>query len=237
MFSGQIVSAPAPPVKCLPVRLWSHECKPWRHKSIGREWLQLSSWFSWRNKQENVWRLLRQKKEIGARKGLHLVVCALVVKGQSILSRMMNLVLLCSELKFLEIWLNQKRPALVVRPLVVKGQSILLRRWTLRPDKAVQPVHHQNRTKRGSRADDGKHLSALITFAFSATITHTPRILTSGDFYPGRSGGHVVPRWKLPDVMVNVSSGENHPTLCLEWVFVSLLMRWHCKNWQNSTHV
>ena len=55
------------------------------------------------------------------------VQCALVVKGQSILSRMMNLVLLCSELKFLELWLNQKGLALVVRALAVKGQSILLR--------------------------------------------------------------------------------------------------------------
>jgi len=38
---------------------------------------------------------------------MHLV-CALVVKWQSILSRVMNLALLCSELKFLELWLNQK---------------------------------------------------------------------------------------------------------------------------------
>jgi len=40
---------------------------------------------------------------------------------------MMNLVLLCSELKFLELWLFQKRIALVVRALAVKGQSVLLR--------------------------------------------------------------------------------------------------------------
>jgi len=39
---------------------------------------------------------------------------------------------------------------LVVRALVVKGQSILLRTLTLRPDNAVEPAHHQNRTKRGS---------------------------------------------------------------------------------------
>jgi len=58
---------------------------------------------------------------------MHLVVCALVVKGQSILSRMMNLVLLCSELKFLKLWLNQKGLALVVRALAVKGQNILLK--------------------------------------------------------------------------------------------------------------
>jgi len=57
---------------------------------------------------------------------MHLV-CPLVVKCQSILSRMMNLVLLCSELKFLELCLNQKGIALVVRVLAVKGQSILLR--------------------------------------------------------------------------------------------------------------
>jgi len=53
--------------------------------------------------------------------------CALVVKGQCILSRMMNLVLFCSELKFLELWLNQKGLSLVVRALAVKGQSISLR--------------------------------------------------------------------------------------------------------------
>ena len=54
-------------------------------------------------------------------------MCALVVKGQSILSSMMNLVHLCSELKFLELWLNQKGVALVVRALAVKGQITLLR--------------------------------------------------------------------------------------------------------------
>jgi len=51
----------------------SHECKPWRQKSIWREWPLLSSWFSLRNRQESVWRLLRHRKEIGARKGLHRV--------------------------------------------------------------------------------------------------------------------------------------------------------------------
>ena len=131
----------------------SHECKHWRRRSIWREWLLLSLWLSMRNRQESVWRLLSQRKEIGTRKGMHLVVCALVVKGQSILSRMMNLVLLCFELKFLEVWLNQKGLALVVRALAVKGQSILLRTWTLRSDNGVEPVHHQNRTKRVSRVN------------------------------------------------------------------------------------
>jgi len=56
-------------------------------------------------------------------------------------------------LKFLELWLNQKRLALVVRALAVKGQSVLLRTWTLRPENTVEPVHHQNRTKRGSRGN------------------------------------------------------------------------------------
>jgi len=106
-------------------------------------------------------------------------------------------------------------------------------------------VHHQNRAKRGSRANCQRweRLSPLITFKFSAKITHTPGILTPGDFHPDRSGGHVVPRWKSPDVvvdcefgwkspdvivsvslgdtyvMVSVSSGENHPALWLVWVW------------------
>jgi len=41
--------------------------------------------------------------------------------------------------------------------------------------------------------NDGEHLSALITFKFSAKITHTPGILTPGGFRPDKSGGHVVP--------------------------------------------
>jgi len=163
----------------------SHERKHRRRRSIWREELLLSLWFSLKNRQENVWRLLRQRKEIGARKGMHLAVCA----------------------------------------LVVKGQSILLRTRTLRPNNAVEPVHHQNRTKRDSRANCQRweHLSALITFKFSAKITHTPWILTPGDFYPDRSGGHMVPRWKSPDVMVSVSSGESHPTL---WLVSFLFPSW-----------
>ena len=127
--------------------------------------------------------------------------------------------------------------------LVAKGQSNLLRTWTLRPDNAVEPVHHQNRTNEVHvpTANDGEHLSALITFKFSAKITHIHGIPTPGHFHIDRSGGHVVPRWKSPDVMVNcefmwkspdiiglcvfgwksprvmvsVSSGENHPRLWL----------------------
>jgi len=45
-----------------------------------------------------------------------------------------------------------------------------------------------------SIANDGEHLSALITFKFSAKITHTPAILIPDDFHPHRNGGHVAPR-------------------------------------------
>jgi len=56
-------------------------------------------------------------------------------------------------------------------------------------------------------ANDGKHLSALITFTFSAKITHIPGILTLGEFHPDRSGDHVVPQLKSPDVMVDCEFG------------------------------
>jgi len=91
---------------------------------------------------------------------------------------------------------------------------------TLRLDNAVEPVHHQNRTKKGSCAncqyERWEHLPALITFKFSAKITHTPGIPTPGDFHPDRSGGHVVPSWKSPDVMVKLSS--LFPCWCLDIV-------------------
>jgi len=95
-----------------------------------------------------------------------------------------------------------------------------------RPKRFIEDMNFETRLRCGTCP------SSSITLKFSATITHTPGILTSGDFYPGSSGGHVIPRWKSPDVMVsvssgwkssqtmvNISSGENHPTLWLEWVF------------------
>ena len=44
-------------------------------------------------------------------------------------------------------------------------------------------------------------------FQVFAKITHTPGVLTLGYFNPGRSGGHVVPRWKSPNVMVDCEFG------------------------------
>jgi len=80
--------------------------------------------------------------------------CALVVKGQSVLLRTWwTLCFSLSNWSFSNSGLAKKGLLLVVRTLVVKGQSISLRTWTLRPDNAVEPVHHQNRTKRGSRAN------------------------------------------------------------------------------------
>jgi len=60
--------------------------------------------------------------------------------------------------------------------------------WNLSTIKKEQNKVHVPTT------NDGEHLSALITFKFSAKVTHTPGILTPGDFHPFRSGGHVVPR-------------------------------------------
>jgi len=131
-------------------------------------------------------------------------------------------VLLCSELKFLELWLNQKRFALVVRALAVKSQSVLLRTWTLRSDTAVEPVYNQNRTKQGSRANC-QRWGALVCIdhfqVFCNDYSH-PWNTNLGWFLPRQEWWSRSPRWKSPDVMVSVNSGENHPTLWLEWVFL-----------------
>ena len=128
-----------------------------------------------------------------------------------------------------------------MRALVVKAQSNLLRTWTLRPNNAVEPVHHQNRTKRDSRANcqcqRWENLPALIAFKFSAKITYTPGIPTPGDFHPDRSGGHVVPRWKSPDVMVRVSF--LFPCWCLDIVKIDktvLIYRLHISIWGSLEH-
>jgi len=124
------------------------------------------------------------------------LLCSCGARSKQFVEDMMNLVLLFSSLKFLELWLSHKRLAPCCACTYDKRPNILLRTRTLRPDNAAEPVHHQNRTKRGSRANCQRweHLPALITFKFSAKITHSPGILTPGDFHPDRSGGHVVPR-------------------------------------------
>jgi len=62
-------------------------------------------------------------------------------------------------------------------------------------------------------ANNEDHLSALITFKFSAKITHSPEILTPGD----STLTGVVATWPLggnhPMLWLIVSSGKNYPTL------------------------
>jgi len=55
----------------------------------------------------------------------------------------------CYELKFLELWLNQKGLALVVCALAVKGQSIFMRTRTLRSNTrcGTCPPSKQNKTR------------------------------------------------------------------------------------------
>ena len=60
-------------------------------------------------------------------------------------------------------------------------------------------------------ANDGEQLSSLITFKFSAKITHTPGILIPFDFHPDKGSDQVVPRWKSPDVMVDCEFGLSPP--------------------------
>jgi len=54
-------------------------------------------------------------------------VCTCGEGTRHFIEDMMNLVLLFSYLKFLELWLSQKRLTLVALALVVKDQSTLLR--------------------------------------------------------------------------------------------------------------
>ena len=172
-------------------------------------------------------------------------------------------------IKFVELWLSQKRLAACCECTCGKRPKHFIETWTLRRDNAVELVHHLNRTKRGSRANCQRWgvcsnaVGARITFKFSAKTTLTLRILNQGYFHPDRSSGDVVPRWKSPDVMVDCEFGENRPILCLVWVrvkitplcgqcefgvkitwrygksefLVSLLIPWHCTNWQNSTNL
>jgi len=87
----------------------------------------------------------------------------------------------------------------------------------MRPDNAVEPVHHQNRTKRGSRANC-QRWEALVCIdhfqLFWKDYSH-PWNANLDDFHPGTSGGHVDPRWKSPDVTVDCEFGWKSPHVVL----------------------
>jgi len=79
--------------------------------------------------------------------------CALVVKGQSFIEDMMNLVVLFTKLKFLELWLSQKRLPSCCAFTCGKSPKHFVEEMNFETRNAVEPVYHQNRTKRGSRAN------------------------------------------------------------------------------------
>jgi len=105
----------------------------------------------------------------------------------------MNFVLLFTYLKCLELRLSHqknlapscactcgKRPKHFIEDMNFETRQRL---WNLSIIKTEQNEVHVS-----------TDMSAFVTFKFSAEITHTPGILTPGDFHPDRSGGHVVPR-------------------------------------------
>jgi len=140
----------------------------------------------------------------------------------------MNLVFLFMQLKFLELWFRQKMLAPCCACTCGKRPKHFIEdaNFETRQRCGTCPPSKQNREVQVTTANDGEHLSALITFKFSAKITHIPGILTPGDFHLGRSDSHMIPSRKSPDVMVSVSSGENHPTLSLVWVRVKIIPRY-----------
>ena len=101
------------------------------------------------------------------------------------------------------------------------------RLWNLSAIKTEQNEVHVPAT------NDGEHLSVLFTFKISAKITHIPGMLTPGVFYPDRS----FPKWKSLGVMVNCEFRWKWPHVMVTVSVFSLLMPWHCKNWQNSTNL
>jgi len=120
--------------------------------------------------------------------------------------------------------LSQKSLLLVVCALVVKGPSILLRTWTLRPDNAVEPVHNQNRTKWGSRANCqrwGARVCIDHFQVFCKDYSHPWN--TNPGWLPPRHEWWPLATWSLcenhPTLWLIVSSGENHPTLWFVWVW------------------
>jgi len=94
----------------------------------------------------------------------------------------------------------------------------------------VAPVHHQNRTQRGSRANDA--LVCIDHFQIFCKDCPHPWNTSPRSFPPRQEWwprgpevklttryGWLWVGWKSPDIMASVSSGENHRTLWLEWVF------------------
>jgi len=97
--------------------------------------------------------------------------------------------------------------------LVVKGQSILLRTWGLSPHYAVDPVHDQNITKGGSRANCQRWGALVCTDHF--------HVFCKDYSHPWNTNSRVISTRTA--VVATWSLGENHPTL---WLLVSVSLGW-----------
>jgi len=91
------------------------------------------------------------------------------------------------------IW-SWKRPAPCVCTCCARSKHFIEEmNFETRQRCGTCPPPKQNKTRFACQR--WEHLFALMTFKFSAKITHTPGKLTPGDFHLDRSGGHhVVPR-------------------------------------------
>jgi len=110
--------------------------------------------------------------------------------------------------KFLELWLSQKRLA----PCACAcGKS---------PKHFIEDMNFETRQRCGTCPPSKQNKTKFTCQQWGALvcIDHFRvfcKDYTPGDFHPDRSVGHVVPRWKSPDVMVDCEFGWNHTTLWL----------------------
>ena len=140
-------------------------------------------------------------------------VCTCGERSKHFMEDMMNLVLLFSQLNFLELWLSQTRLAPCCMCTCGKRPKHFIEdmKFETKQRCAICPPSKQNKTR--FTCNDGEHLFALITFKFSAKITQIPEILT----WVVSTQTGVAATWSLGEnhqmLWLILSSGDRHPML------------------------
>jgi len=123
--------------------------------------------------------------------------CTCCERSNHFIEDMMNLVVLFTKLKCLELWLRQKRRSPCCACTCGK-----------RPEHFIEDMNFETRQHCGtclsSKQNKTRFTCQPLLMActclywplssFLQRFTHIPEILSLGDFYPERSYGHVVPR-------------------------------------------
>ena len=165
-------------------------------------------------------------------------VCTCGEESKHLIEDMMNLVLLFTWMKFLELWRSQKRLARCCACTCGKRPKHFIEDMNFETRQGCATCPPSNRTKRGSHANYQTWGALVCIDHFQVFCKDYPHPWnTNPGWFPPRQEWWPRGPWKSPDVMVRVSFW--FPCWCLDIVQIDknpLICSFHISIWGSLVH-